>query len=350
MASGPHGWPRLRSSAVRLGPSARSALGVLGDALQEPGAPGWAAPMMAGAPVERTELEARVGPGHLVALEEAGLAAPVGSQVVLATTIVRVGDVLTAIPKYPWGDEVVYVGPDSAYLVEAALRLAPRGDRAAELGTGTGLLAAELASRYRTVIATDVAPSVTTAAALTLALNRRPAGHVVGLCVADVAGGLREDAFDLVLANAPWVPLAPDAPLERELFAHGGDTGVELPRRFLAEGARLLRPGGLAVTLALDVELDADAFGDPRPLRSACARLRESGFDVDVLATPFGRPRPALGELMAARQPALVGATHVAVVVGRPRHPGAGRGSRGVAIDALGRRWLAAGDAEAVGA
>ncbi len=326
----------LRWTGVTLGAGARAALAVLGDVLRAPNR-AWADDLMRGAPVALHEVDRRIGPTHLEALADAGLAAVADGHVWLATTVSDVAGVLTAIPKHGWGDEIVYLGQDSTYLVEAALRLAPKGERAADLGTGTGLAAAVLASRYRVVIGTDVAPSVTTAAALTLALNRCPDGHRVGLGLTDVASGLRAGAFDLVVANAPWVPLAPQSAAPRELFAHGGDLGVELPVRFLRGGAALLRAGGLAITLALDVEV-AHRF---RPLRAACDELADDGYVVARLATPFNLDRPHLAEVTRQRQPDLTGATHVAVIVARPRPDDPTRASLRIAIDALRRRWEA---------
>jgi len=329
--------PRLPYAATAVDGSARVALGRLGDALRRPGAEAWAGPLMLGDPVDRGEFDRRLGPDVANTLIGAGLAAEWGSELVLAVVIADIGGVLTAVPKFAWGDEIVYFGQDSSYLVEAVVRLAPRGERAAELGTGTGLLAVVLGWRYRTVVATDLARSVTAAADVTLALNPAPDGHAVGVCVADVARGLRPGAFDLVVANAPWVPLASDVAAPRELFAHGGDDGVALPRRFLLEGAPLLRPGGVAITLALDVEL----VGDRRPLLGVCEQLRADGFVVAVLPTPFNRDRPRLPELMAERQPSVTAAVHVAVVVARPADPSDRRESLMVAAEALRRRWEA---------
>lgn len=326
---------RLRFATMKVGDRGRAAMGALGDELRRSGPGGWAAPLMRGEPVEWVGLEARLGAAPLDDLVDAGLAAHPGDRFVLATTISDFGGVLTAIPKHPWGDETVYVGPDSAHLIEAALRLAPKGERAADLGTGTGLLAAVLTTRYRAVVATDLALSVVGAADLTLALNRRPPGHAAAACVADVGAGLRPDSFDLVVANAPWVPLAVDHTAPQELFAHGGEFGVELPARFVTEGAALLRPGGVAITLALDMELE----GHRRPLRSVCDRLAEAGFVTVTLPTPFNRERPHLLELMQERQPALTAATHVAVVAARPHGGDPRRRSLRVAADALRRRW-----------
>lgn len=295
--------------------------------------------MLRGEPLPRGVFDRCVGTPAREVLVDAGLATDEGGQVSLAVTVIDAGSVLAVIPKFPWGDQVVYLGPDSAHLIEAALRLAPRGERAADLGTGTGLLAALLAQRYSSVVATDIHASVTGAAALTFALNHEPPGHRVGACVADVASGLRPGVFDLVAANAPWVPLAVEFDDPREPFAHGGETGVELPARFLVEGAQLLAAGGIGITMALDASFRSDAPWSSRPLVDACDRLKRDGYYVELVPTPFNRERPQLAEIMRRRQPFLDGAEHVAVIVRRPRPGGSGSNALHVAVDALRRRW-----------
>ena len=141
---------------------------------------------------------------------------------------------------------------------------------------------------------------------------------MAAICVADVAKGLRNDAFDLVAGNAPWVPMPASSDAPRELFSYGGETGVELPRRFLQEGAALLRPGGIAITLALDVEL----HDGRRPLREAVDLLAAEDHLTAVVPTPWNRERPDFVDVMRARQPSLVDAEHVAVIAARPRDPG----------------------------
>lgn len=232
--------------------------------------------------------------------------------------------------------ERVYVGPDSVHLVEAVLRLAPRGERAVELGAGSGYLAVALSRRYRTVIATDVLPAAAVFARDALAVDELPVGHAAGVAIADVAGGLRRNAFDLVAANTPWVP-QPDPDVAPVLFAHGGVTGAELPLRFIREGAALLRSGGVAITLALDVTLD----DGHRPLIDACDDLDANGFATAMLPTPINHVFRRFRATMLERQPALVDAVHVAVVVARPFDRGDGRDSLLTAAYALADRWAA---------
>lgn len=245
----------------------------------------------------------------------------------------RAGESVAALPLEP-GNDRVYVGPDSVYLVEAALRLAPRGERAVELGAGAGYLAVALSHRYRTVIATDVMPRAASFTRAAFGLNDLPVGHSAAVAVGDVAGGLRPRSFDLVAANTPWVP-QPDPNVEHVLFAHGGSTGVELPIRFVREGAALLRAGGVAVTLALDVRL----HDGTRPLREVCDELEAEGLATVLLPTPINHVYEGFRDNMLRRQPALADAVHVAVVVGAPFADGGGRESLLTAASTLAQRW-----------
>jgi len=216
------------------------------------------------------------------------------------------------------------------------LRLAPRGERAVELGSGAGYLAVALSRRYRTVIATDVMPRAVEFTRDALAAGEVPSGHATAVAVGDVAGGLRRNAFDLVAANTPWVP-QPDPSVAPVLFADGGVTGAELPLRFIREGAALLRAGGVAITLALDVTLR----NGHRPLFEACGDLEANAFATTLLPTPINHVFGRFRATMLGRQPELVEAVHVAVVVARPFSNGEGRESLMIAARALAHRWAA---------
>lgn len=258
-----------------------------------------------------------------------------GTEVVCRLRMLSAPEFVVAAPDAEPRPDMVYIGPDSSLLVEAALRLAPSGERAVDLGTGTGLLAAALSRRYRCVVATDVVHRAAGAAGCTMMLNERPPGHVWLAVQADVASGLRSGSFDLVAANTPWVPVstAPGSPAR--IFADGGRDGIELPARFLIEGAALLRPGGVAVLLALHVER-ADGG---RPLLELCGTLEREGYSVAVIPTPLNVSFPGLSAQTRARCPDLVEAIHVAVVIGAPPAGGGRRDSLLVACDALARRW-----------
>ena len=218
-------------------------------------------------------------------------------------------------PKARWRERCRVRRADSSHLIEAAVRLAPRGGRAADLGTGTGLLSAILASRYRVVVATDIGPSVALAAAVTMALNRFPSEHAAMVCVADVAGGLRRGAFDLVGANAPWVPIPARSAAPRRLFARTGrHRSGTAAGAIVREGAALLRAGGIAIHVGLDIELSDGR----QPLRQALDDLETDGYLTTLVSTPWNRDRPEFVDVMRASQPSLANVEHVAVIVARP--------------------------------
>jgi len=91
--------------------------------------------------------------------------------------------------------------------------------RALDLGAGTGLLAIA-ASRLGAapVVATDVDPEATASSALHARLNAAP----VRVVRADGGRGLRDGAFDLVLANLMALFLVDRAAEVRSLLAPGG--------------------------------------------------------------------------------------------------------------------------------
>jgi methylase of polypeptide subunit release factors len=212
--------------------------------------------------------------------------------------------------------DLVYLGHDSVWLLEAVWKLATGGRRAVELGTGTGLLAAALAPRYGLTVATDILPTTAAVAALTFLLNPLSTGRLAAVS-ADVARGLRPGSFDLVVANAPWVPApAPGVGGRPRVFADGGPTGQELPARFILEGSALLAPGGLGVTQCLDLTYDDGR----RPLADLCGALRTEGLSAEL--RPVGPPE--IGTTLTDRlgQAGFAGVAQlVDVIVERPGRP-----------------------------
>jgi methylase of polypeptide subunit release factors len=263
---------------------------------------------------------AQLGQGDERALVEAGAADVAGDDLVPRFAICRVDDVMVLVPRDgPDDPGRVYFGRDSLWLADLAARVGPGAGRAADLGTGAGTVAAFLGARYDLVVATDLVARTAACAAITLDLNRRPDGRPAGTsCVADVARCLCPGTFDLVTANPPWVPeLGPrrDGPL---VFADGGPTGFELPRRFAMEAASLLAPGGVAVVLALDIGWSDGS----RPLTNLARGLRRLRYDVAVVPTEASAVWDDLETGLVARFPEMEGARHVALLIHRPPDAG----------------------------
>ena len=138
-------------------------------------------------------------------------------------------------------DAVVYQpAEDSGLLAEAATEAAH--GRVLEVGTGSGWVAARIATeRGLDVVGSDLNPHA--------ARQARERG-VEGV-VADLLAPFREDAFDTVCFNPPYLPTDPDNEwgdwMERALS--GGESGRELIEPFLADVGRVLAPGGVVLLL-----------------------------------------------------------------------------------------------------
>ncbi len=184
----------------------------------------------------------------------------------------------------------VRVGPgvyvprwQSEVLAERAAALLGPAGRALDLGTGSGALARVLMDRRpgAAVIGVDVDPC----AAVWAARNGVPA------IVADLfeaIGPAWLDTLDVVVAVLPYVPTAALAYLPRDVIRFeparaldGGEDGLGLVRRIVAEAPRWLRPGG-----SLLLELGGDQH------ERVVADLEAAGLEhVAVLADPDGDPR-----------------------------------------------------------
>jgi ubiquinone/menaquinone biosynthesis C-methylase UbiE len=205
--------------------------------------------------------------------------------------------------------EAAYLTPDVVEQRHATLRalgLRP-GERVLDVGSGPGLLAAEMARAVG------------------------PAGHVTGIDVSDAMLALgRRRCGDLdgagrvgfVKADATALPF-PDATFDAATSVQVYEYVADLPSA-LAELHRVLRPGGRA--LVLDTDWDSivwhatnpgrmqrllaawvERFADPHLPRSLASQLRHAGFQVKqpevlVLLNPEYDPDTysvANGEIMA---------------------------------------------------
>ena len=144
--------------------------------------------------------------------------------------------------------------PESETIVEAALAAfaARRGEalRIVDFGVGSGALLAALLSEFPAArgVGVDLSPG----AAAQARANLGSLGLVaqVEIRVADWAEGL-EGAFDLIVANPPYIPSGDIAGLAREVRDHdprlardGGADGLDAYRALTPQIARLLAPDG----------------------------------------------------------------------------------------------------------
>ncbi len=141
--------------------------------------------------------------------------------------------------------------PETELIVEHALAIVAEDTcDVLDVGTGSGCLAITLAlerPRWR-VVATDRSP-----AALGIArTNGETFGVDILWILTDLAAAL-PGPFDLIVANLPYVPtgwladLGPEIDREPRTALDGGEDGLDLVRRLIADLRRILVPGGNAL-------------------------------------------------------------------------------------------------------
>jgi SAM-dependent methyltransferase len=142
-----------------------------------------------------------------------------------------------------------YCGPESLWYARLVALRGPYR-RALDLCSGTGLIA--MLPQAAAVVAVELDPNAVAVAEVNLALNL--VDHVE-LRQGDLFAPVAAERFDLVTANPPFLPDAPDGRLP--LCGRGGRRGDELLERLLREAADHLAPGGEAL-------IYAEGFGDAR--------------------------------------------------------------------------------------
>jgi release factor glutamine methyltransferase len=181
--------------------------------------------------------------------------------------------------------------PETETVVEVALARCRTG-RAADIGTGTGAIALALRDEgdFDRVVGSDVSGD-----ALALAReNGERAGLAVEWRLGDLLAPWAGDAFDLVVANPPYLSVADFALLDRSVRDYepagalvSGPDGLDATRRLVDAGRAAVAAGGWLV-----LEVDTRRAGVVAEL-AAAAGWR----DVSVQEDLFGRAR-----VVSARQ------------------------------------------------
>ncbi len=136
----------------------------------------------------------------------------------------------------PTNDHVLGVSPASTTLAE----ITPRRlvGRALDLGTGCGVQTLHLARHADQVVATDLNPRALRLADLTLRLS----GVDADLREGSLYDPVRDDAFDLIVTNPPFVMAPPTR--SGLVYREGTHTGDGLMREVVVAGAQHLAPNG----------------------------------------------------------------------------------------------------------
>ncbi|MEI7958635.1 MAG: peptide chain release factor N(5)-glutamine methyltransferase [Verrucomicrobiota bacterium] len=177
--------------------------------------------------------------------------------------------------------------PETELLMELVLKEPlPESPCILDVGTGSGVIALTLAAElpHSEVTAVDVSPEALSLArhnAELLGLTSR-----VRFLQSDLLGAV-DGAFDLIVANLPYIPGGDIAGLSREvqhdpvLALDGGPVGTEIMERLIDQARGHLKPGGrLVLEIGIDqsaplaIELERQNYRDIRPVADYQGVLR----------------------------------------------------------------------------
>jgi release factor glutamine methyltransferase len=134
----------------------------------------------------------------------------------------------------------IYAPEADTYLLLDAARLETKpGEHVLEVGTGSGIIATELAA-IAGVVATDINPHA--------ALCAREKG--IDIVQSDLFAGIR-NTFDLIIFNPPYLPTLPEERIDDwlEYALDGGTSGRDVILKFAEDVGRVLAPGGRILLL-----------------------------------------------------------------------------------------------------
>lgn len=139
--------------------------------------------------------------------------------------------------------EEVYEPAEDTFLLARNLAI-NEGERVLDMGTGCGILAVMAAEKASRVVAVDVNPRAVICAQKNAELNGVTTR--VEIRRGNLFAAIKpEEKFDLILFNAPYLPVEPD---EGKSWAEkawaGGKTGRKIIDRFITNAAKYLSENG----------------------------------------------------------------------------------------------------------
>jgi release factor glutamine methyltransferase len=166
----------------------------------------------------------------------------------------------------------VYQPAEDTYLLAENIKV-NRICNVLEIGTGTGLVAIIAAKQANKVIATDINPHALDCAVKNIVINKT---YNIELRKGDLFEPLKDEKFDLILFNTPYLPSSEDEKIDDELDTawDGGIDGRETIDRFIAGVKAYLKPGG-------KVQMVQSSLADNQETLN---KLKELGFEACITA------------------------------------------------------------------
>ena len=196
-----------------------------------------------GLPAHEATLPGQLDSTTLATLEAAGLVRRAGPSLQAAVRITpALGRLL--VHDFDRGgvmarEHVVGIGPASRTL--AGLTPREQVERAADIGSGSGIQALALTGHARTVVATDISPRAGWTTLASAALN----GVSVEMRLGDALGPVAGERFDLLVSNPPFVV----SPRSELTFRDAPVRGDAMCAAIVRSVPSHLAPGGMAVLL-----------------------------------------------------------------------------------------------------
>lgn len=145
--------------------------------------------------------------------------------------------------------------PDSEILIEAVLKKLPQREeklKILELGVGSGCLIITLLKSYKNALGTAVDISEKALVVAEKNSEKHQTNQRLQLLKSDLFSALnRQEKFDLIISNPPYIPAAEIEELEPEVRIHeprsaldGGEDGLDFYRRIAAETKGFLNDSG----------------------------------------------------------------------------------------------------------
>ncbi len=167
----------------------------------------------------------------------------------------------------------VYEPAEDTFLLAENLDIRRR-DEVLEIGTGTGLITVVAAQKSKNVTATDINEDAIRCTLKNTITNRT---YNVELKQGNLFEPVKDEKFDLILFNTPYLPTEEDEKFDDEINAawDGGEDGRATIDKFLDEVKDHLNEGGR-------VQLVQSSLSDNK---KTIQKLEEMGFEASITAS-----------------------------------------------------------------